>query len=740
MASTAGSGKASKEHREHTFSAPDEEHVRVTPPTSRKEVVASWFKSIISCSFTSPGRRSVHKQPHCKPSSYQQEPSDHVTANSQLCAFNLHSTSQDSVAKLSIIGEPKAEPGNFHDSIDIERVLEKPSPSLKLYEAMPHENSIRLLRLHKGISTDLVEFTLEFARLDQTTPEYEALSYVWGLSCRDSYIVHRPSQKAISVTPNLREALENMRWCDRDRLIWVDALCINQGDGKEKGVQVCKMNAVYARASDVLVWLGPDAGGANIAFGALCALANEAFQQQSHQNITQTESAYYTTGPHEEPVVFDAVPHILEQDVWATVMRFFCSTWYTRLWVLQEIVLARNATFKWGSCSISWKYVGWAIEAICANPLLHMLLDTKNLKNACFMWYLSITHGNSRRPQSTNGSQTSHQDGGFLLLHLLDLARSFEATDSRDKIYGVLGFPTNNTGFNGDAVMPDYTLSTREVYAEVTRKFIETDQNLDVFGFVLRTPRDSLRKNDDLSNLPSWAPNFNSTDIVLPISNLNIGHQYSAGLSRPLCLLPSHSPNTLRLRGVILDTIRTTGPGIQQYPLNSMDSTDFTNMLKWSIATSTSLATIATTMTAGRSREGRLLSPAQKDQLVTDFAQLLQYFPFIKESAPPALAQPTPASKDGALAANAALCRAATYRRPFVTETGRFGLGPYASCEDADKLVVLWGAQCPFVAGQAEDGTWVLKGECFVEGCMDREAVEQLIAEQGREDVVFEFV
>jgi hypothetical protein len=66
-----------------------------------------------------------------------------------------------------------------------------------------------------------------------------------------------------------------MRAADNDCVIWVDALCINQEDGKEEGIQVHKTKPIYARASRVIVWLGADKrGDADGAFGALCALAN----------------------------------------------------------------------------------------------------------------------------------------------------------------------------------------------------------------------------------------------------------------------------------------------------------------------------------------------------------------------------------------------------------------------------------------------------------------------------------
>jgi hypothetical protein len=84
--------------------------------------------------------------------------------------------------------------------------------------------------------------------------KYEALSYVWGdPSAQEEIICHGRKRK---VTRNLYEALESLRYTDRRRLLWVDAVCIDQHNDKEKSGQVRMMGQIYARSSRVLVWLG----------------------------------------------------------------------------------------------------------------------------------------------------------------------------------------------------------------------------------------------------------------------------------------------------------------------------------------------------------------------------------------------------------------------------------------------------------------------------------------------------
>ncbi|KAJ4352678.1 hypothetical protein N0V95_004062 [Ascochyta clinopodiicola] len=636
----------------------------------------------------------------------------------------LHSVAQISIKK-SLVVAPNEPP----DTANNQGLFEEPSPTPELYEYMPYNDSIRLLRIHSGNLTDPVEFTLEFARLDHPTPEYEALSYVWGPDVPASYIIHRISQEAIPVTPNLYEVLQNVRWCDRDRLLWVDALCINQEDRKEKGRHVRKMNSIYARASRVLVWLGPDAGDATGAFGVLCALANEASQKQLQNDINRVERAQYTTASHEQqPIVFDAVPHIREENLWRKVMLFFCQAWYTRLWVLQEVVLAREATIVWGDCSISWKHVGAAIETIRANEVLQLVLSTRNLQNAFFMWHLSTAHRALEHLRSDDSSPQAAQNGLFSFLNLLDLARSFEVADPRDKIYGLLGFSTTEDGFSAGTITPDYTLSTSEVYAQVTRNFIEQDQNLNILALVLYIAPHRREAEDYVDNLPSWAPNFNSKTIAFLISNTNTKHEYSAGCTRPMVLLSSPTQNTLRLKGVQLDTIRTTGPGTGYQDLHKAKPY-FRRLLKWSLDAGISPATIAATLTAGRERDGRRLSPAQKEIYHKHLTQLLD-----SDRDLPAGIVP-----DSAREVEGALWRFTTYRAPFITTTRAFGLGP-REVAVGDAVIVLWGAQCPFVVSAAGDGQWMLKGECFVEAWVEGEAVRALMDREEIKERVFEVV
>jgi hypothetical protein len=127
------------------------------------------------------------------------------------------------------------------------------------YLPLPATNYIQLLRLLPGFGEAEVQCELLAVDLSYLHSEYQALSYVWGDSKirRDITVdVNR-----LHVTTNLHAALIRLRrgWCFR--LLWIDAICIDQAYFEERATQVERMAVIYALSSCVLVWLGPEQNG-----------------------------------------------------------------------------------------------------------------------------------------------------------------------------------------------------------------------------------------------------------------------------------------------------------------------------------------------------------------------------------------------------------------------------------------------------------------------------------------------
>ena len=140
--------------------------------------------------------------------------------------------------------------------------MESTSHQRYMHSPLTDPSCIRLLTLLPGKSGTPLK--CELAKLDNPTPgSYEALSYAWGsVSTSDDIEIceaTNPDQTggSLPITRNLFDALQRLR-TEAPRLLWIDALCINQDDLEEKGNQVARMGHIYRNASRVVVWLGED--------------------------------------------------------------------------------------------------------------------------------------------------------------------------------------------------------------------------------------------------------------------------------------------------------------------------------------------------------------------------------------------------------------------------------------------------------------------------------------------------
>jgi hypothetical protein len=140
-----------------------------------------------------------------------------------------------------------------------------------------HEDGhvFRLILLHSGESDDEIYCTLFKAFIPQlgTDVPYEALSYAWGSSEKPEHII--VNEKPFMVTQNLFEALQNLRIEDEDRVLWIDAICIDQNHYKERNHQVRHMASIYREAERVIFWLGSSTYETDLLIGSLKRLERE---------------------------------------------------------------------------------------------------------------------------------------------------------------------------------------------------------------------------------------------------------------------------------------------------------------------------------------------------------------------------------------------------------------------------------------------------------------------------------
>ncbi|RYN24920.1 hypothetical protein AA0112_g8877 [Alternaria arborescens] len=167
-----------------------------------------------------------------------------------------------------------------------------------LYAHLEVTNPIRLISLLVGHPSDRVHVKVVSTNLGDAVNTYEATSYTWGdptitriISCNG---------RNFAVTTNAYQYLRRLRLEDKDRLLWMDSICINQADDGEKAQQVPMMGDIYQRARRVVVWLGEACKNSDMAidFAANLDISGplEEFAQSkraSSQHSSQPRNTYF---------------------------------------------------------------------------------------------------------------------------------------------------------------------------------------------------------------------------------------------------------------------------------------------------------------------------------------------------------------------------------------------------------------------------------------------------------------
>jgi hypothetical protein len=232
--------------------------------------------------------------------------------------------------------------------------LNAPSIPGDLYLDLPPGRYIRLLTLSAGTGDDAITTQLTVYPLSHAL-EYDAISYVWGAPSK--LVPIQLNGKPFHITMNLHAALVRVRYPDRPRIVWADAICINQGNIKERGHHVGFMGAIYSQAKTVLVCLGPDVDGGAKDVAALV--------RENRKLLSKWDKK------GKDAPVLAPNDHTFSDPRWPALGKLFNLPWFTRAWVLQEVGLAKNPRCLYGDVDFSYRALmnlaNWIEE--CADHL-----------------------------------------------------------------------------------------------------------------------------------------------------------------------------------------------------------------------------------------------------------------------------------------------------------------------------------------------------------------------------------
>ncbi|OHF02943.1 HET domain-containing protein [Colletotrichum orchidophilum] len=314
------------------------------------------------------------------------------------------------------------------------RRTEHRSLDIRPFQYEPLDEGIdctRFLKIHPArndngpISCDLVQIAFG------ARPSYEALSYRWGDETYTNSILLNGSH--FLVGRNLYDALQYLRNQGGFGLLWVDAICIDQKRVQERNKQVAIMRHIYFRAQTVVIWLGKlyseyqqgiDALELRHAPGDVSV--NEALGCSTDSN--QPDDAH-TAGLKVESKM---------------VLRLAKDEYWKRLWIVQEIGLARHRRVCFGNMAMNW------------NSFIKMMT-------------LHSTDGEG--PLLLNQQIESKYEGAHTMRSLLYEHRFSQCKDPKDKIFGLIGLAVDGHGFP----KPDYDKSPVQIWTDTMEFMNEHD-------------------------------------------------------------------------------------------------------------------------------------------------------------------------------------------------------------------------------------------------------------------------
>jgi hypothetical protein len=399
---------------------------------------------------------------------------------------------------------------------------------------------------HQGFRIAILEPAVDFqapicCSLIEVTvaahPKYEAISYVWGDPNNQASISVENS--SLNVTINLELALRYIRLKDEKRLIWADAICIDQSNIEERGQQVQLMKDIYTLCTRDLIWLGDPGDQSDVeqGIGALTRMQSLDYRRRGDKVAFNKKISDEELGTDVDSSIWLSIYEILDEPkLWE------------RVWVMQEIACSPDALILIGAHSMPWSVLSGILDHSGIPDRFHgpfsHATDRQSLWNS-FARAQVIEH--------QRDSISKVQPINSTLMDVLSRFRNTYSTDPRDKIYGLLGLATD-----GQEIIPDYNKSVQDVYLEVVQKQIEKEQNLDMITQSLwplgPEPTDDS-PSSNRTEIPSWLPNFSSTQTqTLLFAQRSIFAAGPPTFKHPIDITPA---GKLRLHGAFLGTIKS---------------------------------------------------------------------------------------------------------------------------------------------------------------------------------------
>lgn len=434
------------------------------------------------------------------------------------------------------------------------------------YQPLPSRGWFRLLTIRPSQhESSVISCTLQNHEM-ANCPSYEAMSYTWGDDKATETILVNGGH--FTLRPNLFSALKSLRNVDDPRLIWIDAICINQQDESERNHQVWQMNNIYSHAAVVNVWLGSATASSDAGIGFLERFHSLLYQNPKGQlpivgstiellgsegtrSKTERATSVYPQSIESYHEFYRSILSLLDNpDVVSDLnhsVALLSRLWWRRMWTLQESVLCPNVLCWCGSKTFPIEHL------YHLSYFIYFSINFNIWKGAPIQPEVSL-----RAVWRAADLREHMATRKWIRLALaLDSTWNRAASDQKDKVIGLLGL----VGRRHD-VQPEYSWPVEKVYRVAMRATLIEEGSLDCLGLISEARE--LRNE----NLNSWVPDFSVHDVPLSdeitslskpvfLQNISNASLHKSGV-KPL-IRTENDDTVLVVKGYHVDNVKRVG-------------------------------------------------------------------------------------------------------------------------------------------------------------------------------------
>jgi len=564
--------------------------------------------------------------------------------------------------------------------------------SLYVYTPLSKHNSIRLLELVNGPTFAPLQCKLVISESigDQS---YQALSYAWGEPTKTHHITIEG--KCLPISENLDRALRRVRQTEQHLYLWVDAICINQDDATEKEYQISMMQQIYRSARQVVVYLGEQSDHSELLpeFFDMTIRARRVFETIDKDKEAVDQEDLHRSVDILREIGDPTSDHIM----WRAARAFYYRPWIMRVWIVQEVVAAKELVFLCGGWELPDNIVDGSVIASMKWPQLCpfgniLSMQVSEQVNGLVQLFRIMC------------ARSAELTGRRKLLNILSLVNGCKATDRRDYVFALLGMAQEA---NEPSLQPNYREHWQATYLRYTEYFIQEGSGLRV---LYRSSADSASFCKQSGQIPSWVPDFSFGGKLLWFADIynQVRGETAAGGHDPPSLRINMPLRSLIVQAITVDSIQALS-SIQ----TQRQTSDYpAQILQWCIE-------LKNLWSATQ------YLPAEEVQHTICKVMLCQQEPPNLEVFRQMIWSADPSNLDWGGDRKRLLrdiVHISAPRRRCVTSTGFLGQVPFLA-QEGDVIVIPIGSAVPFVL-RPRQSRYQLIGQAYIHGVMMGEALE----------------